>query len=64
LERWQKHFKGLLNPETERIKSIKTYGGPINNSELEEPTYEETNEVIKNKKPNDAAGPDEYYLNL
>jgi len=47
---------------TERIKSIKPYGGPINNSEMEEPTYEEINEIIKNSKPNDAAGPDKILL--
>jgi len=46
-------------PETERINSIKTHEGLINNSELEEPTYEEINEIIKNTKPNKAAGPDE-----
>jgi hypothetical protein len=39
LERWQQYFKELLNPETERT-NIKTHGGPIKNSELEEPTYE------------------------
>jgi len=55
----QKYFKELLNPETERINSIKTHEGPINNSELKEPTYEEINEIITNMKPNKAAGPDE-----
>jgi len=59
LERWQQYFKELLNPETERINSITTHEGPIKNSELEEPTYEEINEIIKNLKPNKAAGPDE-----
>ena len=59
LERWQKYFKELLNSETERINSIKTHEGSINNSELEEPTCEEINEIIKNLKPNKAAGPDE-----
>jgi len=32
--------------------------GPINNSELEKPTCEEINEIIKNLKPKKAAGPD------
>ena len=59
LERWQQYFKELLNPETERINSIKTHEGPINNSELKEPTYEDINEIIKNMKPNKAAGHDE-----
>jgi len=59
LERWQQYFKGLLNPETERINSIKTHESSINNLELEEPTYEEINEIIKNMKSNKAAGPDE-----
>jgi len=59
LQRWQKYLKELLNPETERINSIKTNEGPINKLELEEPTYEEINEIIKNLKPNKAAGPDE-----
>jgi len=36
-------FKELLNPETERINSIKTHNSTINNSELEESTYEEIN---------------------
>ena len=59
LERWQQYFKELLNPEVERIISIKAHEDPINNLELEEPTYEEINEIIKNMKPNKAAGPDE-----
>jgi hypothetical protein len=59
LERWQQYFKELLNPEAERIISTKTHEDPINNLELEEPTYEEINETIKNMKPNKAAGPDE-----
>jgi hypothetical protein len=50
LERWQQYFKELLNPETERINSTKTREGSINNLELEEPTYEEINEIIKNMK--------------
>jgi len=49
LERWQQYFKELLNPEAERITSIETH---------EEPTYEEISEIIKNMKPNKAAGPD------
>jgi len=57
LERWQKYFKELLNPDTGRINSIKTNEGPINNSELEEPTCEEINEIIKILKPKKAAGP-------
>ena len=56
LERWQQYFKELLNPETGRINSIKTYEVSINNVELEEPTYEEINEIIKNMKPYKAAG--------
>ena len=59
LERWQQYFKEILNPETDRINSTKTHEGPINNLELKEPTYEEINEIIKNMKPNKAAGPDE-----
>jgi len=43
LERWQQYFRELLNPETERINSIKPHEGPINNLELEEPSYEEIN---------------------
>jgi len=59
LERWQRYFKELLNTGTEKINSIKTHEGSINNLELEEPTYEEINEIIKNMKSNKAAGPDE-----
>jgi len=59
LERWQQYFKELLNPEGERIISIETYEDAINNLQLEEPTYEETNEIITNMKSNKAAGPDE-----
>ena len=59
LERWQQYFKQLLNPEIERINSIKPHEGPIDNLELEEPSYEEINEIIKNMKPNKAADPDE-----
>jgi len=59
LERWQKYFKELVNPEAERTISIETYEDPINNLELEEPTYEEIREIIKNMKPNKTAGPDE-----
>jgi len=62
LERQQQSFKEWLNPENERINSIKTHEGPINNSELDEPTYEEINEIIKNLNPNKAAGPDEILL--
>ena len=51
-KRWQQYFKELLNPENERINSIKTHEGPINNLELEEPTYEEINKIIKTMKPN------------
>jgi len=50
------------NPETERINSTKTHEGPINNSELEESTYEEINEIIKNIKSNKAADPGEILL--
>ncbi len=38
---------------------ITTYEGPINNLELEVPTYEEVNQIIKSLKTNKAAGPDE-----
>jgi predicted DNA-binding antitoxin AbrB/MazE fold protein len=55
LERWQQ----LLNPGTEEMNSLKTHEGSKNNLELEEPTYEEINEIIKNMKSNKAAGPDE-----
>jgi hypothetical protein len=48
LERWQQYFKELLNFETARINSINIHEGPINNSELEEPTCDEINEIIKN----------------
>jgi hypothetical protein len=47
LERWQKYFKELLNPETERINITNAHEGSINNLELKEPTYEEINEIIK-----------------
>jgi len=50
------------NPDTERINSIKTHKGPINNSELEESTYEEINEITKNMKSNKAADPSEILL--
>jgi len=59
LEGWQKYFKQLLNPETESINSLERHEDPINNSDLEEPTNEELNEIIKNLKPNKAACPDE-----
>jgi hypothetical protein len=59
LERWQQYFKRLLHFETARINSINIHEGPINNSELEEPTYDEINEIIKKLKPNKAAGPEE-----
>ena len=62
LERWQQYFKELLNPESERINRIKPCEVPINNLELEEPSFEEINEIIKNMKPNKAAGPDEILL--
>jgi endonuclease/exonuclease/phosphatase family metal-dependent hydrolase len=58
LERWQQYFKDLLNPRIEEMNSIKTDESSKNNPELEEPTYEETNEIIKNMKSNKAAGPD------
>jgi len=41
------------------MNSIKTHEGSKNNLELEEPTYEEINELIKIMKSNKAAGPDE-----
>jgi hypothetical protein len=59
LERWQQYFKELLNSKTTRINSINIHEGPTNNLELEEPTYDEMNGIIKNLKPNKAAGPDE-----
>jgi hypothetical protein len=58
LERWQQYFKELLNPGTEKINSIKTHEGSINNLELEKPIYEEINEIIKNMKYSKTAGPD------
>ena len=51
LERWQQYFKELLNPEAERIISTDTHEDPINNLELEEPTYEEISRIIKNMNP-------------
>ncbi len=59
LERWQQYFKELLNPEIERINGVTTYEGTINNLELEVPTHEEINQIIKSLKTNKAAGPDE-----
>jgi mannosyltransferase OCH1-like enzyme len=60
LERRQQYFKELLNPGAEKkINSIKTHEGSISNLELEKPTYEEINEIIKNMKSNKAAGPHE-----
>ena len=59
LERWQQYFKELLNPVITRRTNINTHEGTINRSELEHPTYNEINEIIKNLKPNKAAGPDE-----
>jgi hypothetical protein len=59
LERWQQYFKELLNSETTRINSINIHESPINNLELQQPTYEEINEIIKNLKPNKATGPNE-----
>ena len=47
LERWQQHFKDLLNPWTEKINSMKKHKGSGNNLELKEPTYDEINEIIK-----------------
>ena len=63
MERWQKYFKELLNPGTERINNIKKHEGSINNLELEDSTYEEINEIIRKVKSNKAAGRDEilYY---
>jgi len=58
LERWQQYFKELLNPGVEIINSTIIHD-PINNLELEEPTYKQINEIIKNMKSNKAAGPDE-----
>jgi len=62
LEGWKKYFKQLLYPEPENINIVEKHEDPINNSDLEEPTNEEINEIIKNLKPNKAAGPDEMLL--
>jgi hypothetical protein len=43
LERWQQYFKVLLNSETTRINSINIHEGQINNLELEQPIYDDTN---------------------
>jgi hypothetical protein len=43
LERWQQYFKELLNFETAGINNINIQEGPINNSELQETTYDEIN---------------------
>jgi sorting nexin-29 len=59
LEKWQKYFKELLNPEIERINSRETHENSINNLEQDEPTYEEINKIIKNLKSNKAVGPDD-----
>jgi len=37
---------------------MKPHEDPINNLEIEKPSYEEINKIIKNMKPNKAAGPD------
>jgi hypothetical protein len=42
-----KKFKELLNPDFERKNRIKPHEGRINNIELEEPPFEEINEIIK-----------------
>jgi hypothetical protein len=41
LERWQKYFKELLNTLTTKIINTNRLEDPINNLELEEPTYDE-----------------------
>jgi len=38
---------------------MEIYEGAASNLELEEPTYDEINEIIKNMKSNKAAGPDD-----
>jgi len=38
---------------------MEIYEGATSNLELEEPTYDEINEIIKNMKSNKAAGPDD-----
>ena len=59
-EYWKDGNNTLKNYWTiTRRTNINTHEGTINHSELEEPTYNEINEVIKNLKPNKAAGPDE-----
>jgi hypothetical protein len=58
-ERWHQYFKELLSPVTTRINNINIHEGPINNVELEEPTYDEINKIIKNLKLNKAARPGE-----
>jgi hypothetical protein len=65
LEGWQKHFNVLLIPVTGKINNRNIHEGPINNLELEEPTYDEINEIIKKilisiKLPD----PMKYYPNL
>jgi hypothetical protein len=47
MERWQQFFKEILNPEVERINNTIIQEDPINNLELEEPTYKEINEILK-----------------
>jgi ABC-type oligopeptide transport system substrate-binding subunit len=50
LERWQQYFKELLNFQTARINSINIHKSPINNSELEEPMYDEIIKKIETQQ--------------
>ena len=59
LERWQQYFKVLLNTGNVKIQNMEVYEGAASNLELEKPTYDEINEIIKNMKSNKAAGLDD-----
>jgi phosphoglycolate phosphatase-like HAD superfamily hydrolase len=59
LERWQQCFEELLNPKIGKLNNVEIHEGSINKVELNEPMYEEINEIIKNLKSNKAAGPDD-----
>ena len=61
MERWKQCFKELLNPPISRRNNvnISIHEGKKYYLEIEEPTYNEINEIIKNMKSNKAARSDE-----